>query len=641
MTLQDNVSMRVVDDENLCFEILSFCDEFPTRNNFLFLSKHIFEILTTEKAFKWRLDRLHKEYGVYFPPVLAPKQSWKSLYIEVLPRRYLWDGKKKKRATPEAYHDSNRNKVAVCTRMKPLASTTSDDSTPELGRVTLPLHQRLSLIRMSRNLKSNRDAIQVLKMQGGWFAEKWKEERKATVLAAGNKPEKRPEADDNDEAPPPSLSGGVHAIDPIKSRLFVVDPTKGLREFSFDCVLPSPSSQDETYEKCARQLVCDFINGSNATCLAYGQTGSGKTYTMFGPHDPNQPFMSFDQYSATWGIVPRAIHEVFEAINYRRAKVKVAVDPAISMSYIDIYGENVSDLLRKRAPCGHSKVAAQRYVLSGAAEKKVDSFSDAMDLLNQGEKEKRMASTAMNERSSRAHTILVLTLRQTVAKTRQVKTSRLFLVDLGGSEKLKKSQANSSNQRTKEAVNINLGLLALKKCVEALNSTSTSRKPYVPYADSKLTMLLRAGLGGNSKSCVVICGAQDTSHARETLNALAFGRAVSKVTNTFNRGDEEAMLQHLLAEVDRAIAACEEKIKQNERWETKEEKHHDIYGEIEVRKTSQLVGAESYRLELETLLHRRAQLAGATLDRDGGSPTIGFGNAHEYGMGQKYVSGNE
>lgn len=40
-------------------------------------------------------------------------------------------------------------------------------------------------------------------------------------------------------------------------------------------------------------------------------------------------------------------------------------------------------------------------------------------------------------------------------------------------------------ERMRETVHINLGLLALKKCVEALNN----RAPYVPYMDSKLTMV--------------------------------------------------------------------------------------------------------------------------------------------------------
>jgi Kinesin motor domain len=39
--------------------------------------------------------------------------------------------------------------------------------------VTLPLHQRLAMIRMSHRLKSNRQALKVLTSEGGWFQSRW------------------------------------------------------------------------------------------------------------------------------------------------------------------------------------------------------------------------------------------------------------------------------------------------------------------------------------------------------------------------------------------------------------------------------------------------------------------------------------
>lgn len=49
--------------------------------------------------------------------------------------------------------------------------------------------------------------------------------------------------------------------------------------------------------------------------------------------------------------------------------------------------------------------------------------------------------------------------------------SKLYLADLGGSEQLKKSKA--IGERFDEAVHINMGLLALKNCIDALNSGSS------------------------------------------------------------------------------------------------------------------------------------------------------------------------
>ena len=103
--------------------------------------------------------------------------------------------------------------------------------------------------------------------------------------------------------------------------------------------------------------------------------------------------------------------------------------------------------------------------------------------------------------------------------------SKLFLADLGGSEQVSKSKVDAGmsvyflsfffaysavsscsllgairtagneqqfslgfelGERMRETVHINLGLLALKKCVEALNN----RAAYVPFMDSKLTMVI-------------------------------------------------------------------------------------------------------------------------------------------------------
>ena len=55
---------------------------------------------------------------------------------------------------------------------------------------------------------------------------------------------------------------------------------------------------------------------------------------------------------------------------------------------------------------------AHRWVLEGRADVPVDSVSDALTLIAKGDACKRRAATAMNERSSRAHALVVLTRRE-------------------------------------------------------------------------------------------------------------------------------------------------------------------------------------------------------------------------------------
>lgn len=83
------------------------------------------------------------------------------------------------------------------------------------------------------------------------------------------------------------------------------------------------------------------------------------------------------------GIVPRACEEIFAAVQQRR--VDCNIESEISVSYVEVFGDEVSDLLKRGARCGHSKVAAQQYVLSGAAERVVMSMQDVQEVLEIGE----------------------------------------------------------------------------------------------------------------------------------------------------------------------------------------------------------------------------------------------------------------
>jgi kinesin family member 5 len=172
----------------------------------------------------------------------------------------------------------------------------------------------------------------------------------------------------------------------------------------------------------------DFLNGFNASLIVYGQTGSGKTFTMFG-NSSRTP-----SPAATRGIVPRACEEILEAV--KEKLTKGYLETALAVSYVEVYGDQVTDLLKHGQRCGHSKASAQRFVLVGAAEQPVSSMADLEDALTRGDAQKRRAETAMNQRSSRAHSLFIISLRQTALASGVTITSKLFFADLGGSEQV-------------------------------------------------------------------------------------------------------------------------------------------------------------------------------------------------------------
>lgn len=632
-------------NQGLLLLILNFVNE-RTRIQFNLVSSTHAKFLNSDAAFKWRLERLHIENGIYFSSQIPHHSSYKQLFLKNYAKRNLWKNNADTTTEGGVNVDHHQQfQLTVSARFKPKGL---DHNRNSMKKISLPLHQRLKLIRMNRNITSQKEAFQVLVQQGDWFKG---ETDKLNDDAYDNrddlkenKIESSSQANSSSSA---SISGGVHIIDSENNAVILVDRTKGLRKFEFDHVLNDTASQESVYEITTMPLISEFINGYNATCLVYGQTGSGKTFSMFGPHmDEKGAFLNnldvkyiSGKVPDTLGIVPRSVREIFRALEYRREHLQLNIEADLSISYIEIYGNDVSDLLKGGAICGQSRVSAQRYVLDGSSEVNVSSLGETLELLEEGEKQKRKAATAINARSSRAHTLFIVTLRQRCVQTGVSSTSRLFLADLGGSEQIKRSQPvrshdgddtndlideeEHSKQRVKEAVNINLGLLALKQCVEGLR-----KKKHVPYSDSKLTMMLAAGLGGDSKTAVIVCGAQEESHGPETISAMKFGQTCRGIFNTV--ATNANMLESLLQNINDKISTCENKIRDNERWEEVEDVRYDDDGNVvEIRKKTKVAGADSYRLELNSLLRQKAELTGENID-ELLKEVQGFGDFLEY-----------
>ena len=239
---------------------------------------------------------------------------------------------------------------------------------------------------------------------------------------------------------------------------------------------------------------------------------------------------------------------------------------SLSAQYIQIYDESLIDLISggrvqlrelgeyaEYAPGGTTNGGA---VLQGATPVKLSTLSDALTLLRAGELHKQVAATAMNETSSRAHTVFLVTLTQRGGHERaggeadeRVVSSQLALVDLAGCEQLKQSKV--VGQRMREAVGINSSLLVLGKCITALSEG----KRHVPYHESKLTRLLRGAFGGSSRTTCVIAASPDDAHGENTVQALRFGERCATITNSTKIGAVSAT--QALAVVDEALAACE------------------------------------------------------------------------------------
>lgn len=125
--------------------------------------------------------------------------------------------------------------------------------------------------------------------------------------------------------------------------------------------------------------------------------------------------------------------------------------------------------------------------------------SQVRSLLALAQSRRTVASTLMNERSSRSHSVFTLRISGCNLITHEKCEGSLNLVDLAGSERLKEvghglsgSAGDKDKERLKETQNINRSLSALGDVVSALGEagkagTASGEKHHVPYRNSKVS----------------------------------------------------------------------------------------------------------------------------------------------------------
>ena len=137
------------------------------------LNRYFRDLFSTDEAFRRYLNRLHIEKGLYSNPGLGAGDSSKDLFVALWSRRGLWfapEGRVEEE--PQSNDDdaplpvwrlparpatTENFKISVSARFKPKEEVNgADEGGDKNAKVTLPLHQRIQLIKMSRRFKKVR-----------------------------------------------------------------------------------------------------------------------------------------------------------------------------------------------------------------------------------------------------------------------------------------------------------------------------------------------------------------------------------------------------------------------------------------------------------------------------------------------------
>jgi kinesin family protein 3/17 len=317
------------------------------------------------------------------------------------------------------------------------------------------------------------------------------------------------------------------------------DKSEPPKTFTFDTVFGMTCKQVDVYNEVARPIVDCVLEGYNGTIFAYGQTGTGKTFTMEGVRTVPE----------LRGIIPNSFAHVFGAI----AKAEGDVRFLVRVSYLEIYNEEVRDLLGKdqlqhlevkeRPDVGVYVKDLSMYVVNNA---------DDMDrIMTLGNKNRAVGATNMNAHSSRSHAIFTVTIEcsdKGPDGKQRVRAGKLHLVDLAGSER--QSKTGATGQRLKEATKINLSLSTLGNVISALVD---GKSQHIPYRNSKLTRLLQDSLGGNSKTVMVAnLGPADYNYD-ESISTLRYANRAKNIKNKarINEDPKDALLRQLQEEMEK------------------------------------------------------------------------------------------
>lgn len=155
------------------------------------------------------------------------------------------------------------------------------------------------------------------------------------------------------------------------------------------------SEQQEIFAETAFPVCENVIQGYNGTIFAYGQTGTGKTFTITGVPDDN----------VNKGIMPRSFENIFQQIQSDSKKQYL-----VRVSYLEIYNEEIRDLLNKKSPKLDLRDKDTGVYVKDLSTFVVKKPEDMMRVFSEGNINRHVGATNMNEHSSRSHSVFTITV---------------------------------------------------------------------------------------------------------------------------------------------------------------------------------------------------------------------------------------
>ena len=273
------------------------------------------------------------------------------------------------------------------------------------------------------------------------------------------------------------------------------------KDYTFDGLFDSDTPKEEFYQKTSNKIVNAFLEGYNGGIICYGETGTGKSFTLR-------------------EIIPQVETQIFEYINDTDGELF-----KIDVAMIEIYKEQVNDLIDiKNTNLNLIENKAKILTIDNLTHIGVSSKEQLEKIINKGLSNRNNKEYNYN---SKSHFIIMITLYHYYKNDNYMKVSKLYLVDLEGSERISKF---TENENLEEQKLINKSLIALSIIVQNL-SNENDNITYAPYRDSKLTRIISDCFGGNAYTSLILNCSKHECSTVQTRNTLMFGEKAKKIKN--------------------------------------------------------------------------------------------------------------
>jgi len=282
--------------------------------------------------------------------------------------------------------------------------------------------------------------------------------------------------------------------------------------YDFDHVV----TNEETLWKRANleSLVESAVDGYNMCACTYGTSSSFKSSTMF---------------NRSQSLLVNISASLFKRIHRDRREVNV------SIVAVEICGQRILDMLRPSKSAwgnGNIYVACDErsgYVkIRNATSVRVKNSDEMIETCTNALRRRGMINSAAESSNDKYKDTSVIISVSIQRSDETLVDGKITLVDLADSDtpRIHNDDLSLDNSRS--------NLRALTKITEALSKNDVS-KTLIPYKNDLLTNCLQDCIGGNAKTCFVVCVDSEKSNLNHTINAFEYSRKIRDVRNETHR----------------------------------------------------------------------------------------------------------